>query len=104
METQHYPRVAWYKPTLVDIGQCKQWLDKELDQMYIFNDAHECRDIGCKVHCNILNDFCHCLLNVCITVGKKVLLPSTGKPLESKTQGAPPNISGWNEYAAERKE
>ncbi len=91
METQHYPRVAWYKPTLVDIGQCKLCLDKELDQMYIFSDAHECRDIGYTVNCNILN-FCHCLLNVCIAVDKKVLLPSTGKPLESKTQGAPPNM------------
>ncbi len=32
----------------------------------------------------MINDFCHGLPNICITVGKKVL-PSTGKPLEGKS-------------------
>ncbi len=41
-----------------DIQQYKQCLDKELDQMYIFRDAHEYRGLGCTVHCDILNEFC----------------------------------------------
>ncbi len=48
MQSQHYPRVAWYKATLVDIEQYKQCLDKELDQMYIFNDALNIGILGAK--------------------------------------------------------
>lgn len=100
-ERIYKPKIAWYKVNVHDDKQYKSYLDKELKNIALPQEAFECNLLNCEAHCTKLNEFSKSIVDSCLTAGHRSL-PTIGNETETSYKK---NVkAGWNDFCRDKKE